>query len=1178
MRDFHVRREPRTRYAIDRPLIGLRGDLVVTDMAGIRRLARRMNEARPPGTPSIQAGEIGALGLLHEIGHLLIDRYERNRRPGAMSAALAELEVRLGPDATRLLDRFGEEFPGLGPDPEPPANRLEELLLTRIANENPAVGPLRELIDDKTLIEGTRYRDAIARLETTFAEGPPVDDEGASLIELMRMPARRAPTSLVGQLRYIRANWSALLGGGLDDLVHRLDLAIGILAEEERALHLRFGGPGGPGGRPTEAPSFGGAGDEPEAFSSDSAWMPRVVLMAKSTYVWLDQLSRAHGRDIRTLDAIPDEELDTLARWGVTGLWLIGLWERSIASERIKRMRGNSDAVASAYSLDDYRIAEDLGGEGSYANLRDRAWTRGIRLASDMVPNHMGIDSRWLIEHPEWFLSLSEPPYPAYTFSGPDLSSDPRVGLVLEDHYWDDTDAAVVFKRFDRETGDERYVYHGNDGTSFPWNDTAQLDFLDAAVREQVIGAILDVARRFPIIRFDAAMVLAKKHIQRLWWPEPGSAGGIPSRAEHAIPKAEFDRRMPVEFWREVVDRVAAEVPGTLLLAEAFWLLEGYFVRTLGMHRVYNSAFMHMLRDEDGAGYRKVIKETLEFDPEILKRYVNFMSNPDEKTALEQFGKGDKYFGVATVLATLPGLPMLGHGQVQGFGEKYGMEFRRATLDERPDPWLIERHEREIFPLLHRRAWFAEAHDFRLYDLMTGGGAVDEHVLAYSNGSGRERSLVLYHDRFASTSGRIRDSVPFARKTLDGSKRPVRGSLAEGLGLPNEPGAFVAFRDARTGLEMLRSSREIWERGLAISLDAYQAHVFWEFREVWDGVAGQWARLAGRLDGAGVPSLDEAMRELQLEPVHVPFRTIFADGLTVAVIDGVASAAQFDELERRFARFLEAVADATGVDGGAAAIASDARARTERAFAGMAAFDGPARVRDTKEEPDAVADDEVEGEPAVYRRDRAALLAWLALSRMGALAHGADVGATSLAWYDELRFPGALVGGLHDTGLGEGEGWAVTDQVRVFLALPRPSTLPGPARTADARLIDAWLARDIVRVAIGINLWEGVEYLDRDRFVELLRWAVRLDAVDSATVGAAPAAGAGPDLVERLTAVADEAGYRVDRLQAALGPTGSEPRAGPRAPARPKAGTPAKARAKPRGGGARKPSAEEDPP
>ena len=495
-------------------------------------------------------------------------------------------------------------------------------------------------------------------------------------------------------------------------------------------------------------------------------------------------------------------------------------------------MRGNADAVASAYSLDDYRIATDLGGEAAYADLRDRAWARGIRLASDMVPNHMGIDSSWVIEHPEWFLSLDEPPYPVYSFTGPDLSTDERVAIVLEDHYWDDSDAAVVFKRVDRRSGATRFVYHGNDGTSFPWNDTAQLDFIDPAVREQVIRTILDVARHFPIIRFDAAMVLAKKHIQRLWWPEPGTGGGIPSRAEHAISKREFDKRMPVEFWREVVDRVAAEVPGTLLLAEAFWLLEGYFVRTLGMHRVYNSAFMHMLRDEDGAGYRKVVKETIEFDPEILKRYVNFMSNPDEKTAIEQFGKGDKYFGVATVLATLPGLPMLGHGQVQGFGEKYGMEFRRAILDERPDPWLVARHEREIFPLLHRRAWFAESDDFLMYDLVTDDGSVDEEVLAYSNGSGPERSLVLYHTRFASTSGRIRDSVAYARKTASGAKRLGHRSLAEGLALPHDPAAFVIFREARTGLEYLRSCREIRERGLDVSLGAYGTQVYWEFREV----------------------------------------------------------------------------------------------------------------------------------------------------------------------------------------------------------------------------------------------------------------------------------------------------------------------------------------------------------
>ena len=179
-----------------------------------------------------------------------------------------------------------------------------------------------------------------------------------------------------------------------------------------------------------------------------------------------------------------------------------------------------------------------------------------------MVPNHMGIDSRWVIEHPDRFLSLPDSPFPAYSFNGPDLSSDERVGIVLEDHYYDSTDAAVVFKRFDRLTGDDRYVYHGNDGTSFPWNDTAQLDYSKAEVREAVIRTILDVARQFPVIRFDAAMVLARKHVQRLWFPEPGHGGAIPSRAGHGMTRAEFDRAMPREFWREVVDRVAAEVPG----------------------------------------------------------------------------------------------------------------------------------------------------------------------------------------------------------------------------------------------------------------------------------------------------------------------------------------------------------------------------------------------------------------------------------------------------------------------------------------------------------------------------------------------------------------------------------------------------------------------------------------
>ena len=1125
MPDFHVRGTARERYAIDDVLLTARGDLATADLAAVRRLADEMNGARPPGSPSVAAGEIAALGLLHEVGHLLVARHDARSGGQSMASALDALRASLGGVVDGVLDRFAAAYPGRDGAVDPPADRLEELLLTRISNENPALGPLRELVDDRVLGDGGDYGSVVAGLERAFTDAAgrsPVDDlapdgSPASLVELLRAPARHAPTSLVGQLRYVREHWGALLGSDLDALLHQLDVSIGVLAEEERALHLRFGGGMGGGGaaeRRDRAPAFRGMAEEPEAFSVDSAWMPRVVLIAKSTYVWLDQLSRRHGRRIRTLDAIPDEELDRLAGWGVTGLWLIGLWQRSAASEQIKRMRGNADAVASAYSLDDYRIADDLGGEDAHADLRDRAAARGIRLASDMVPNHMGIDSRWVIDHPDWFLALPESPYPAYRYDGPDLSSDERVGIVLEDHYWDDSDAAVVFKRIDRATGDERFVYHGNDGTSFPWNDTAQLDFLKPEVREQVIRVIIDVARRFPVIRFDAAMVLAKRHIRRLWWPEPGSGDGIPSRAEHAMRQAEFDARMPVEFWREVVDRVAAEVPDTLLLAEAFWILEGYFVRTLGMHRVYNSAFMHMLRDEDGASYRKLIRETIEFDPEILGRYVNFMSNPDEETAVEQFGKGDKYFGVAMVLATMPGLPMLGHGQIEGFGEKYGMEFRRARLDEAPDTALVERHERELVPLLRRRSWFAEAHDFLLYDLVTDGGGVDEHVLAYSNGSGPTRSLVVFHDRFGSTGGTIRESAAYARKTASGSKRLVRRSLAEGLGLPNDAAVFVAFRDARSGLSYLRSSRDLWEHGLWLTLDAYEGHVYWEFRELVDGSAGQWRRLAERLAGAGVASLEDALREVQLDPVHRPLRALFTGGDVGAVLDGTAERDALDRLEAGLAAVLAAVVDATGVQGEPAPTARSIREDVGEVFARS------------------VTSDDVAVDP---RADRAAVLGWLVLSRLGALAPGADMESTSAAWYDELRLGPVVAAGWRSAGLGEAAAWATAERIGLLLALPRPSRIRGRGRLADLRLLERWLANHRVRTAMGVNTWDGTDWLDRDRFAALVQWAIRLDAIET---------GAPPDQArfERLVAAAADAGYRVESMLAALRAPGAPTR------------------------------------
>ncbi len=773
LREFHISRKARELYKFDEALFALNGNVLFANFHAARLFAQKMNERRDLVTfpeQAVRASQVNALGLIDEILHYVVGLYRTQRAPKVMAEALAYLEAQCGKEAVdKTLTAFAEAFPPLpvyrgdvsltaylaGKTEGTPHREavLEELLLLWLSNVNPAVAPYLELFDDTELKQTTAYLPIVTALHDFFETQPRFGPEGQNLVDMLRTPAIQVPHSLQGQLEYIRTRWATLLGKYLYRLLSSLDFI-----SEEGKLFFGFG----PGPEATRAYEFGGLEVEAERFSPDSDWMPRLVMMAKNVYVWLDQLSKAYERPINRLDEIPDAELDRLAHWGFTGLWLIGLWQRSEASRRIKQIMGNPEAVASAYSLHSYHIADDLGGEEAFANLKARAWQRGIRMGSDMVPNHMGIDSDWVISHPEWFVSLDYSPFPAYTFNGEDLCSDPRVGIYLEDHYYTRSDAAVVFKRVDHWTGDTKYIYHGNDGTSMPWNDTAQLNYLKPEIREAVIQTILEVARRSPIIRFDAAMTLAKKHYQRLWFPEPGTGGDIASRAGQGMTKAQFDEVFPKEFWREVVDRVAREAPDTLLLAEAFWMMEGYFVRTLGMHRVYNSAFMNMLRDEKNGEYRQLIKNTLEFDPQILKRYVNFMNNPDERTAVDQFGKGDKYFGICALMITLPGLPMFGHGQIEGYTEKYGMEFRKAYWEERPDPYLVERHGQQIFPLMHRRTLFAGVEDFLLYDFYTPNGGVDENVFAYSNHAGTERTLVLYHNRYASTAGWIRASGAFA--------------------------------------------------------------------------------------------------------------------------------------------------------------------------------------------------------------------------------------------------------------------------------------------------------------------------------------------------------------------------------------------------------------------------------
>jgi hypothetical protein len=576
------------------------------------------------------------------------------------------------------------------------------------------------------------------------------------------------------------------------------------------------------------------------------------------------------------------------------------------------------------------------------------------------------------------------------------------------------------------------------------------------------------------------------------------------------------------------------------------------------MHRVYNSAFMVMLRDEDNAKYRLVLKNTLEFDPDIMKRYVNFMSNPDERTAIDQFGKGDKCFGVAVMMSTLPGLPMFGHGQIEGFTEKYGMEYRWPRYQEDPDRALVERHEREIAPLLKRRWLFAESANFLLYDFYLDNGSVDENIFAYSNRNGSERALVVYNNRYGDAHGTIDFSAAYADK---GSGQLRQRRVGEGLGLSGDRGTILAYRDSLTGLEYLRRASEVNERGFRVNLHAYQSHVFLDWRELRATARQPWDRLCDHLHGHGVPNLDNALVDLELQPVHDALRRLldpdavrlFADLAEHPRTAAIAVSERKSERERtgffeqvwtRAEGFLRAAQTAyaarlgqedrparTAVLTSNEQLADDFRKRLRAAMripAVEALFPSPwtaaARRMLPSPSPQFTA-------TAMW----GPILGWCVLELLAESIDAQNPERAALDLFDRLRLRDPFARAFTVLGFESEESWRVAARIKVVLltgaGVGTEQGTDAPEPPSSGLTPSLWRDPD-VRWLTGVHEAEGREYIIRERYEELLWW-MRMPELLRVAGEAVPRRTAVEELsraVNEALAAAEDAGYRVDVL------------------------------------------------
>jgi glycosidase len=373
------------------------------------------------------------------------------------------------------------------------------------------------------------------------------------------------------------------------------------------------------------------------------------ILYEINTRCWLRELSEKLGQPV-TLANVPDSEFANWQRLGFTHIWLMGVWTTGPRSraEALKHpdLRRVYDQVlpgwtevdvgGSPYAIAAYEVPSALGGENGLKQFRERLRACGLKLLLDFVPNHLGLDHRWITERSELFVQRPEP---------------------IPDAFQQQTPSGL------------RWFAHGKDPYFPGWTDTVQIDYRLPATRDAITELLTSIADRCDGVRCDMAMLVLEDIFAKTWQHIPLSPKS--PITSHQSPTT--------DFWTSAIPVVKKSHPDFLLLAEAYWGLEGR-LQSLGFDFTYDKALYDKLVARDSAPLH-----LLHSPPPFVSASAHFLENHDEPRIASILSLPEHRAAALLILGS-PGMRFLHEGQLTGARIKIPVQLlRRPQEPTQPD-------------------------------------------------------------------------------------------------------------------------------------------------------------------------------------------------------------------------------------------------------------------------------------------------------------------------------------------------------------------------------------------------------------------------------------------------------------------------------------------------------------